>query len=346
MTRKTVKDLEKEVTNLREQFQDLKNNFDTLSVKYSGLEKEHNQCVTNSKLIFKCNTCDQQFEKQEDLKEHKRKEHASFGQFSCDLCDMLFTEEWKLRAHVKGHTNYSCDLCDKKFKLKDTLKKHITAAHEHLKLYCHHFNNNKVCIHKTGCVFIHEDSEACKYGEKCERKNCMYKHEPVEDAIEDENNDEPYNDERSDSNDNDNNEIKEADKSDVENVSGDEKEEYEKDENIENDDAKEEHVHNSTFMNPSQVESEIIEFDVLVPCKDHWLRNDQSLYFQRLVSIPEVEKVENLWITPTKDYQVGSLLPTKVTFKTKFGNKFKNDKVFRQNVWKKLEFVETSPEQE
>ena len=81
MTRKTVKDLEKEVTNLKEQFHDLKINFDTLSVKYERLEKEHKQCMSKSKLILVCNSCDQQFENQGDLKEHRRKEQASVGTF-------------------------------------------------------------------------------------------------------------------------------------------------------------------------------------------------------------------------------------------------------------------------
>ena len=27
------------------------------------------------------------------------------------------------------------------------------------------------------CIFLHEDSEMCRYGKLCERTNCMYKHE-------------------------------------------------------------------------------------------------------------------------------------------------------------------------
>ena len=61
---------------------------------------------------------------------------------------------------------------------------------------------------------------------------------------------------------------------------------------------------NTTFVNPSQLESEIVEFDLFVQCKDHWLRNDQSLYTQRLSSVPEVERVAIIWITPTNEYKV------------------------------------------
>ena len=103
----------------------------------------------------------------------------------------------------------------------------------------------------------------------------------------------------------------------------------------ENDDTKDEYVQNSTFVNPSQVESEMVEFDVFVTGLGMI-----NLYTN---SIPEVEKVENLWITPN---QVGSLLPTNIKLKTKFANKFRKDTLFRQSIWKKLEFVETCPEQE
>ena len=96
----------------------------------------------------------------------------------------------------------------------------------------------------------------------------------------------------------------------------------------------------------SYVEAESVKFDVFVKCKDHWLRNDQIMYMSRLRSVPEVETVENLWITPTNDYKIGSYLPTNIKFKTKFGNKFKKDEQFRQTTWKKLEFEQICPDEE
>ena len=32
------------------------------------------------------------------------------------------------------------------------------------------------CPYNDECIFVHEDSELCKYGAMCERNNCMYKH--------------------------------------------------------------------------------------------------------------------------------------------------------------------------
>ena len=349
MTRKTKQDLEKETTKLKEELCNLKNNFDILSVKYESLEVSHNRCMSKSKLIFKCVSCNQKFNKQGDLKEHVKREHASVRTFTCDECDMIFNEEWKLKAHIKSHKKYPCGYCDKIFNFKETLAKHTTAAHEQLKIYCHHYNNNTVCIYKDQCVFIHENSEECKYGHMCERKKCMYKHEGVENDLEEviENSSE---DDKKDANikDVDSDDDDAMDKEDIE----DAKNENEKVDNDDvhvddyNDKKEDDDTVNMTFVNPSQQESEMVEFDVFVKCKDHWLRNDQSLYFQRLNTIPEIDRVENLWITPKKDYQVGSYLPTNIKFKTKFGNRFKVDEEFRHSIWKKLEFEETCPEQE
>ena len=100
MTRKTVKDLDKEINKIKEEHQDLKNNFDTLSGKYEALEIIHNHCVSKSKVIFNCNLCDQKFKKQGDLKEHKISKNAKDVTFSCNECDRLFTEEWKLKANL------------------------------------------------------------------------------------------------------------------------------------------------------------------------------------------------------------------------------------------------------
>ena len=56
-----------------------------------------------------------------------------------------------------------------------------------------------VYVYDRECVFLHEDAPICKYGGLCERKNCMFKHEELEedkkesdvgDTINDDNQDE------------------------------------------------------------------------------------------------------------------------------------------------------------
>ena len=64
---------------------------------------------------------------------------------------------------------------------------------------------------------------------------------------------------------------------------------------------------------------------------------------EKLNAMSEIESVENLWISKKFGYRVGTYLPTEIKFKTKFGDKWKNDKAFRQNVFERLQIMETCP---
>ena len=61
------------------------------------------------------------------------------------------------------------------------MKKHNKITHENLIIYCHYFNNDKICPFKEECLFLHEEAETCKFGKLCERMFCMYKHESEND---------------------------------------------------------------------------------------------------------------------------------------------------------------------
>ena len=52
----------------------------------------------------------------------------------------------------------------------------MRISHGNKLLYCHSFNNKKKCPYEEIYIFIHEDSEMCKYGSKCEINFCMHKH--------------------------------------------------------------------------------------------------------------------------------------------------------------------------
>ena len=60
--------------------------------------------------------------------------------------------------------------------------KHIQISHKNQKIYCHFYNNNETCPFDEECVFLHEDADMCRYGAKCEREYCMFKHEHLEDV--------------------------------------------------------------------------------------------------------------------------------------------------------------------
>ena len=78
------------------------------------------------------------------------------------------------------------------FNFEIILERHREAAHEDVELFCHY--NEKDCPHEDQCIFIHEESEICKFGKGCERDMCMYRHESLEEdeseSEEDENDDE------------------------------------------------------------------------------------------------------------------------------------------------------------
>jgi hypothetical protein len=70
--------------------------------------------------------------------------------YPCSECEKEFDEEWKMCAHKKNH--------------------------EKMKIYCHFFNYKKICPYDKECIFLHEDSDVCRYDMLCERNYFMYKH--------------------------------------------------------------------------------------------------------------------------------------------------------------------------
>ena len=122
----------------------------------------------------------EKFESVSDLKQHKT--DGCQGDFQCEECDQQFQQEAQLEKHKVIHKKFECDDCDKKFKNEGTLQKHLQAAHEDITLYCHFYNNDKECPYGDECIFMHEDSDECKFGKGCERTLCMYKHESGEDV--------------------------------------------------------------------------------------------------------------------------------------------------------------------
>ena len=57
------------------------------------------------------------------------------------------------------------------------MEKHTQAAHEDITLYCHYFNDEKVCPCEDECIFVHKESEVCMFGQKFERRLSMFRYE-------------------------------------------------------------------------------------------------------------------------------------------------------------------------
>ena len=176
MTKKTKKDLETEVVQLKQLLVDSNTKLETLQMKCDSLEKKIDENIVPKKNEFKCKKCEKEFETFREMSNHVRTHKSNNDSFNCNKCDRTFDEEWKLNAHNKGYHKHSCDHCDRTFKFEELKQKHILIYHENVKLYCHFFNNCKVCPHDEECVFLHVYSAQCKYKNLCERKYCMYKH--------------------------------------------------------------------------------------------------------------------------------------------------------------------------
>ena len=170
MTSKTKKELQAENISLKEELANIKEKFAELSEKYKKIEQN------NQISLFQCKKCHKSFVSSEDLKKHMRN-HADRNQiFKCDECDLEFNEEWKILAHKRRHVKFKCGKCEKSFKNEILREKHVKISHQSKILYCHYFNNHKQCPYEENCIFMHKDSELCKYGNSCERILCMYKH--------------------------------------------------------------------------------------------------------------------------------------------------------------------------
>ena len=64
-----------------------------------------------------------------------------------------------------------------------------------------------ICLYEDECIFIHEESEICKFGKGCDRILCMFKHETCE-HDDDEEADESEDESESESEDLNNEELK------------------------------------------------------------------------------------------------------------------------------------------
>ena len=96
---------------------------------------------------------------------------------------------------MKSHVVYSCEHCERTFTNHDIKEKHVKISHENVKLFCYFYNNNLECPRDAQCIFLHEQSENCKYSKRCEREKCMYKHTyDISEEYNDEENDNVEND--------------------------------------------------------------------------------------------------------------------------------------------------------
>ena len=173
-----TKKLETEFNNLKKEFVGLQNLIKNLLDKHENLEKKYDKFIQKQKKNnFKCRKCGDNFEKLKNLQDHKEKGYSN-DKYKCDECEKYFNDENKLQNHTERmHLKFECDECDKVFRYEAVLEKHREAAHEDVQLFCHYYNNEKDCPYDDECIYIHEDSENCKFGSNCAQNLCMFQHE-------------------------------------------------------------------------------------------------------------------------------------------------------------------------
>jgi hypothetical protein len=109
----------------------------------------------NDSKVIKCNLCEKSFHRFADLEMHIRSNHEKHQVFKCDQRDKCFVLNWRLRKHMKIHT-------------------------EEFGKHCHYFNNNRKCpFEELVCKFLHAEAKICKLESKCRRRLCPLRHSDV-----------------------------------------------------------------------------------------------------------------------------------------------------------------------
>ena len=183
LKKKTIKSLSEELEVLKEQVKEIL----VLRQKVTDLERAVNDLANDKRINqdqyenetteqFKCRKCEKTFDSRKILKKHIAEVHAE--KIKCKSCDETFLRKCDLEVHIKAEhemtEKYKCKQCEKTFFLKWRLLKH-QSNHSNLVInMCHYFNNNLACpFEEIGCMFAHEVSEICKFGQKMQEQSLL-----------------------------------------------------------------------------------------------------------------------------------------------------------------------------
>ena len=145
-----------EIACIKDEKEKVDSKLKEIEEKIDRLEAENDKIKANSpkkseKDIY-CTKCDRCFQSNSHLEKHLKDEHR-VKTIQCGKCDMSFHTKWRLLKHQRSHD--------------DNMKQRR----------CYYFNAGKHCpFELLGCKFLHEISEPCKYGSKCLRHMCQFRH--------------------------------------------------------------------------------------------------------------------------------------------------------------------------
>ena len=158
---------------------------ENLSKTYSKIESMENEIMAVKEETkvdnFKCRKCGSKFSNRKYLDEHIKTNHQR--KKKCNNCEDSFAESWKYEKHVKQHgkeKEFQCETCEQTFYTEWRLSKHQESHRVDDKKYCHYFNNLKKCpFEEFGCKFEHNESEICRFQERCRNALCQFRHNRV-----------------------------------------------------------------------------------------------------------------------------------------------------------------------
>ena len=83
---------------------------------------------------FKCTTCDKQFSRKGNLKQHIASVHEGKKPFKCKICDKGSSSKWGMKKHIasvhEGKMPSKCNMCNASFPDTYYLNLHINLVHK------------------------------------------------------------------------------------------------------------------------------------------------------------------------------------------------------------------------
>ena len=154
---KLTKAREAEILIIEDENGKIESTLKKIESKINGLESEYTKLTAykprKRQVYIDCNKCDKSFKSHSALEKHLQEKHVMNALKKCNVCQMEFQTKWRLSKHMEVH-------------LENARRRK-----------CHYFNAGKVCpFEALGCKFVHEISDSCKFGKKCQRHMCQFRH--------------------------------------------------------------------------------------------------------------------------------------------------------------------------
>ena len=177
---KSMKELSLEVEELSKVVNSLQLKIKEFNEKIFSKNVTLSKTDSNTRNTFKCKQCHKKYTIKKEFKLHVNNSHSR--KIKCNKCQFEVNSLTAIEEHMIGNhrteREYKCSKCDNAFMSELRLMKHMAIHQFNFQVKnCHYYNNSKDCPYELfGCKFQHIESKSCRYGEKCEKTLCQFKH--------------------------------------------------------------------------------------------------------------------------------------------------------------------------